>query len=90
MVAEAFARAERRQSPTPFKKPWPLRAWPDVPTRVLLCRDDRFFSAEFMRRVVRERLRIARDEMDGGHLPALSRPKELADRLEAYRSGLAN
>lgn len=22
--------------------------------------------------------------MDGGHLPALSRPAELADRLEAY------
>jgi hypothetical protein len=26
------------------------------------------------------------DEMDSGHLPALSRPKELVDRLEAYRT----
>ena len=76
----------RAQSGTPFEKPWPLEAWPDVPTKFLLCRDDRFFPAEFMRRVVRERLGIIPDEMDGGHLPALSRPKELADRLEAYRT----
>ena len=82
------ARGERHQSGTPFQKPWPLRAWPDVPTRFLLCRNDRFFPAEFMRRVVKERLGIAPDEMDGGHLPALSRPKELVDRLEAYRAEL--
>jgi hypothetical protein len=41
-----------------------------------------------MRRVVRERLGIVPDEMDSGHLPALSRPKELVDRLEAYRAEL--
>ena len=73
----------RDQSGTPFEKPWPLAAWPDVPTRFLLCRDDRFFPAEFQRRVVRERLGITPDEMDGGHLPALSRPQELAERLDA-------
>ena len=82
------ARGERHQSGTPFEKPWPLRAWPDVPTRFLLCRNDRFFPVEFMRRVVKERLGITPDEMDGGHLPALSRPKELVDRLEAYRAEL--
>jgi pimeloyl-ACP methyl ester carboxylesterase len=71
-------------------KPWPLKALPDVPTRFLLCRDDRFFPAGFMRRVVRERLHITPDEMDGGHLPALSRPKELAERLEAYRRALSS
>jgi len=86
VTAEAMARGERRQSGTPFEKPWPLPAWPDVPTRFLLCRDDRFFPAEFMRRVVRDRLHITPDEMDGGHLPALARPKELADRFEAYRT----
>jgi pimeloyl-ACP methyl ester carboxylesterase len=75
------------QSGTPFEKPWPLEAWPDVPTRFLLCRDDRFFPAEFVRRVVRQRLGITPDEMDSGHLPALSHPKELADRLEGYRIG---
>jgi pimeloyl-ACP methyl ester carboxylesterase len=76
------------QSGTPFEKPWPLAAWPDVPTRFLLCRDDRFFPAEFQRRVVRERLGIVPDEMDGGHLPALAHPHELVERLEAYRREL--
>jgi pimeloyl-ACP methyl ester carboxylesterase len=85
VVEEAFARGEPAQSGTPFLKPWPLDAWPGVPTEFLLCRDDRFFPAEFMRRVVRDRLGITPDEMDSGHLPALSHPKELAGRLEAYR-----
>ena len=89
VVAQAFARGERAQSGTPMEKPWPLESWPDVPTRFLLCRDDRFFPAEFMRRVVRERLGITPDEMDGGHLPALNRPRELADRLEAYVTELS-
>jgi pimeloyl-ACP methyl ester carboxylesterase len=86
VVTEALARGERKQSGTPFERPWPLKAWPNAPTRFIMCRDDRFFPAEFMRRVVRERLGITPDEMDGGHLPALARPKELAERLEAYRA----
>jgi pimeloyl-ACP methyl ester carboxylesterase len=85
VVAEAWARGEPRQSGTPFKQPWPLREWPDVPTRFLQGRDDRFFPVEFQRRVVRERLGITPDEMAAGHLVALACPKELADRLEAYR-----
>jgi pimeloyl-ACP methyl ester carboxylesterase len=87
VAAAAFARGERTQSRTPFRKPWPLRGWPDVPTRFLLCRDDRFFPAAFMRRMVRERLGITPDEIESGHLPALSRPRELVERLEAYRTG---
>lgn len=55
-----------------------------MPTRFLLCRDDRLFPAAFQRRVVRERLDITPDEMDGGHLPGLARPLELAARLEEY------
>jgi SAM-dependent methyltransferase len=80
----------RDQSMTPMRQPWPLAAWPDVPTRFLLCRDDHFFPPDFMRRVVRERLGIEPDEMDGGHAPFLSRPRELADRLEAYRQELVD
>jgi hypothetical protein len=34
--------------------------------------------------VVRERLGITPDEMEGGHLPALARPRELAERLDRY------
>ena len=86
VMAEAMARGEQVQSETPFTQAWPLERWPDVPTRFLQGRDDRFFPVEFQRRVVRDRLGITLDEMRGGHLVALSRPKELADRLEAYRA----
>jgi pimeloyl-ACP methyl ester carboxylesterase len=87
LAAEAFRR-ERHQSETPGRKPWPLAAWPNVPTRFLLCSDDRLFPADFMRRVVRERLGITPDEIDGSHCVALSHPKELAERLESYRAEL--
>ena len=89
VVDAVFARGEPEQSDTPFEKPWPLSTWPDVPTRFLQGRDDRFFPLEFQRRIVRERLGIDVDEMPGGHLLALSRPRELADRLEAYLARLA-
>jgi pimeloyl-ACP methyl ester carboxylesterase len=88
VTEEAWARGEPRQSETPFAQPWPLEKWPDVPTRFLQGHDDRFFPVEFQRWVVRERLGITFDEMAGGHLVGLSRPKELADRLEAYREGI--
>jgi pimeloyl-ACP methyl ester carboxylesterase len=73
------------QSGTPMGERWPLPAWPDVRTRVVLCRDDRLFPPPFERRMAEERLGITPDEIDGGHLPALSRPKELADVLERLR-----
>jgi pimeloyl-ACP methyl ester carboxylesterase len=76
------------QSGTVFAAPCPLVAWPEVPTRFLLCRDDRFFPAGFQRRVVRERLGIVPAEMDGGHLPALSRPHELAELILRYHAEL--
>jgi len=87
-VAAASAAHVREQSGTPMEKPWPLATWPDVPTRFLLCRDDRFFPAEFQRRVVRDRLGIVPDEMSGGHLPALAHPDELVGWLERYRAEL--
>jgi pimeloyl-ACP methyl ester carboxylesterase len=77
----------KAQASKPFVDPWPLAVWPDVPTRFLLCTHDRFFPADFQRRVVRERLGITPDEMDSGHLPALSHPEELAERFETYRLG---
>lgn len=86
--ADVFARGEPQQSSTPFEKPWPLTKWPDVPTRVLQGTDDRFFPVEFQRRVVRDRLGIELDEMPGGHLMALSRPAELAERLDSYWQAL--
>lgn len=86
-LAVALAGGARPQSDTPFEQHFPMPAWPPVPTRFLLCRQDRFFPADFQRRVVRERLGIVPDEMDGGHLPALAHPAELVERLERYRIG---
>ena len=83
LAAEAVSRS-REQSEARMTEPWPLDAWPDVPTRVLIARDDRLFPPDFLRRVARERLGLTPDEIDGGHTPALSRPHELADRLAAY------
>jgi pimeloyl-ACP methyl ester carboxylesterase len=83
LAAEALARG-RDQTMTPMREPWPPKAWPEVPTRFLLCRDDRWHPPPWMRGLVRERLGIEADEIDGGHCPYLSRPRELAERLEAY------
>ncbi len=80
---EAFSKPEPPQSDTPFEQPWPLEAWPDVPTSVLQGRDDRLFPLDFQRRVVRERLGLDVDAVAGGHLNSLSQPEELARRLLA-------
>jgi pimeloyl-ACP methyl ester carboxylesterase len=84
VVAEAMARGEPKQSSRPFEDPWPLTNWPDVPTKVLATTDDRCFPLAFQQRLARERLGLVADEMPGGHLVALSRPGELADRLIRY------
>jgi pimeloyl-ACP methyl ester carboxylesterase len=83
LAAEA-RRRERGENSKALQEPWPLEAWPGTPTRYLLCRDDRMFSAAWARRHAHERLGIAPDEMAGGHYIMLSRPRELADRLAAY------
>ncbi len=84
VTEQAMAAGEPAQSEGPFGTPWPLTAWPDVPTRFIQGRDDRFFPLEFQRRVVADRLGVAIDELPGGHLVALSHPVELADQLESY------
>jgi pimeloyl-ACP methyl ester carboxylesterase len=85
VAAEARNRTWQDQSMTPMEQRWPLSAWPDVPTRVLAGRYDRMFPLEFQRRVARDRLGLEIDEIDGGHMVALSHPVELAERLERYR-----
>lgn len=84
-VVEESAHHMKDQSGRPFADPWPLEAWPDVETRVIAGRHDRFFPLEFIQRVSRERLGIEPDVVDSGHTPALSRPRELVDLLESYR-----
>jgi len=84
-VLAAGADDVRDQAGRPFEDPWPLERWPDVPTRVVACREDRLFPLGLVRRYTRERLGISPDEMSGGHLPALGHPEELVDLLEWLR-----
>jgi pimeloyl-ACP methyl ester carboxylesterase len=87
ITAAALAGGARQPSDKLFAQPWPLERWPEVPTRFLQGRDDRFFPLDFQRRITRERLGIDLQEMPGGHLVALSRPVELAERLESSLHG---
>jgi pimeloyl-ACP methyl ester carboxylesterase len=72
-----------RPAPGMFAEPLGVGTWPYVPTTVLAPTEDRLFPLEFQRRLTRERLGEGVDfaEMPGGHLPFLSRPRELAARL---------
>jgi pimeloyl-ACP methyl ester carboxylesterase len=84
LAEEALRRGGRGESSTVFDTPWPLDAWPNVPTRFVLCRDDHFFPAAFMRRLAQERLGTVADELPGCHCVALSHPGELSDLLVGY------
>jgi pimeloyl-ACP methyl ester carboxylesterase len=77
-------RAERAQADKPMSDPWPLTAWPNVPTRFLLGRNDRALPAAVTQRVVRDRLGIDADEIDAGHCVQLAKPVELAKRIHEY------
>jgi pimeloyl-ACP methyl ester carboxylesterase len=83
-LAKEAQRRERDETSRALQEPWPLDSWPATPTRYLLCRGDRMFDARWAREHARDRLGIDADEMDGGHYISLSRPLELAERLDAY------
>lgn len=86
VVEDLMQQGEPEQAETIFGQPWPLDRWPDVPTKVLLGRNDRLFPVGMMRRVSEERLGIKPDEIDSGHLVAFGHPDELAGILEKYRA----
>ncbi|WP_231861430.1 MULTISPECIES: alpha/beta fold hydrolase [Frankia] len=83
LAAQASA-GEPTQSEAVFGSRLLIDAWPPVPTRVLVGRDDRFFPAQFQRRVARERLGLSADEIPGGHLVALANPSAVTARLLSY------
>ncbi|MEU5999414.1 alpha/beta hydrolase [Streptomyces sp. NPDC047197] len=86
-LAEEAMRRERAECSRAGEAPWPLTAWPDVPTKFIVCKDDRFFPPEFFRDLARKRLGLVPDEIGGGHCVALSRPRELAELLVGYLPG---
>jgi pimeloyl-ACP methyl ester carboxylesterase len=86
VVAALMAHGEPGQADRPFEEPWPLDAWPDVPTTVLAGAHDRLFPLELVRRLARERLGL--DDVhvvDSGHLAALVRPEVVAQWLLSPR-----
>lgn len=83
-VAQTGAAHNRQESEIAFNERADFRAWPDIPIHVVVGKDDRFFPSEFQARLARERLGRSVDEVPGGHLAALSYPRELAERLCAY------
>ena len=49
IAEQALERERAHPSTTAYEEPWPLNSWPDVPTRFVVCTEDRLFPAEFLR-----------------------------------------
>ena len=80
LLTEGDSRDEGRS----FADPWPLDAWPDIPTTVIAGARDRLFPLGYLRRLARERLGLSDvTVVDAGHLPALSRPEDLTRAILA-------
>ncbi len=78
LAEEALSKERAHPSQASTAEPWPLDSWPSVPTKFVLCSEDRFFPPDFFRRLVKERLDIVPEEIAAGHCVALSQPRELA------------
>jgi len=81
LVAELMSHGEDGPADSLFSEPFPLAAWPAVPTAVLSGRDDRLFPLSLQRRVARDRLGLPVVDLPGGHLVALSQPEVLTEHL---------
>ncbi len=71
---------ERDQSERVFADACTFERWP-ADVRAIAGRDDRLFPVDFQRRVAKERLGVDVIVVPGGHLVALSHPRELAAAL---------
>jgi pimeloyl-ACP methyl ester carboxylesterase len=73
----------RPQSYRVFAETSPLKRWPDVESRSIVCADDRAINPEWVRSAARDRLGVEAVELAGGHSPMLTRPAELARVLDS-------
>lgn len=87
LAEEAQRRERAHPSEAAGAAPWPLAAWPEVPTRFVLCTEDRLFPPSFLGPLARTRLGVDPDEIAAGHCVALGHPGRLADMLEEYARG---
>jgi pimeloyl-ACP methyl ester carboxylesterase len=82
VARERFDRS-RPQSNRVFGVPCSLTEPPDVPTRYILCTEDRITNNAYWREAVPARLGTDPIELPGSHSPMASRPADLAALLAA-------
>jgi pimeloyl-ACP methyl ester carboxylesterase len=87
-VAIASARLLRSQQWLITQEVTPLREWPSVPSAYVFCTEDRVVSRAYSVRAAHDLLGVEATEMPGGHSPFLSRPAELAARLDSLAAGV--
>ncbi len=80
-IADAGASHQRDETKKIFGDACRFERWPDLPIRVLVGRDDRFFPLAFQTRIAKERLSKEIEPVPGGHLAALSHPDALVKQL---------
>lgn len=80
--AAGLAAKLRRQARRPAADPSPLAALPDVERTFVVCASDYALPPEFQRRMAREELGVEPVELDTGHSPMLTMPRELAAVLD--------
>jgi pimeloyl-ACP methyl ester carboxylesterase len=82
---EAVARARfarsRRQCTGAYRHACSLPAMPSVPSRYIVCTEDRLLDNGFWRPAARERLGVEPLEIGTGHSPMTARPAEVAGLL---------
>jgi len=84
LAEEAMSREREHPSTAAGAVPWPLETLPAIPTRFVLCTEDRFFPSNLMRSVVADRLPgVTPIEITASHCVALSRPRELSGILDS-------
>lgn len=83
LAKEAQEHHVRGESKAAYEAPWPGEAWPDVPTDVLACADDRTFPPDFQQRVAKARLGLDVRVVPGGHAAPLGDPDGVAQALVA-------
>ncbi|MEP6639676.1 MAG: alpha/beta fold hydrolase [Chloroflexota bacterium] len=73
----------RPQSYRVMNETTPLKDWPKVESRSIVCGDDRAINPAWVRASARDRLGVEAVEISGAHSPFLSRPVELAQLLDS-------
>ena len=80
VARERFARS-RAQAVRAYRDLWPLAALADVPSRYVLCADDRLMDNAFWAPAVRDRLGVEPLVMPGDHAPMAARSEQLVELI---------